>query len=49
MKKYIIRIVWTDSKQIEYIDLNSGDINRSMEQYSRNREPFNWSVVKIED
>jgi len=49
MKKYIIRIVWTDSKQIEYIDLRSANINWSMEQYSRNREPFNWSVVKIED
>ena len=49
MKNYTIRIVWTVSNQIEYIDLQSEDINWSMQQYSRNREPFKWSIVKVED
>lgn len=49
MRNYIIRIVWTGSNQIEYIELQSEDIKWSMQQFSRNRKPFKWSIVKVED
>ena len=49
--RYIIEIKYLDnqnrteiSKDIEEIDITSNDIEWSMEQYKRNRPPFEWRI-----
>lgn len=48
MKIYTIRIKWLTG-ETEEIQLKTSDIEKSMNQYSRNRKPFNWEIVKIQD
>lgn len=49
--RYIIEIKYLDnqnrteiSKDIEEIDITTDDIEWSMEQYKRNRPPFEWRI-----
>jgi hypothetical protein len=48
-RRYLIEIVWISSGESEQIEIFSNNIKWSMDQYARNREPFNWKIVKIED
>jgi hypothetical protein len=49
MMTYLIKILWIGSNKSEEIEISSENIKWTMEQYSRNREPFHWEIVKIED
>lgn len=49
--RYIVEIKYLDnqnrteiSKDIEEIDITTDDIEWSMEQYKRNRPPFEWRI-----
>ena len=42
-KRYIIEIKYSDDK-VEELDIRTDDIEWSMEQYQRNRTPFNWKI-----
>ena len=48
--KYKIAISYINSSedeiQMELIDLTTSDIEFSMEQYSRNRNPFKWEIIR---
>lgn len=48
MKKFTIEINWLSGEE-EIIEIRTQDIEWSMIQYSRNRKPFSWKVVKVED
>ena len=47
MKTYKIKITyWTESDvQPEIIDFETTDINWTMDQYQRNRNPFKWEII----
>tara|TARA_B100000768_G_C11283277_1_gene380064 strand:- start:4851 stop:5006 length:156 start_codon:yes stop_codon:yes gene_type:complete len=49
MREYTIQIRYiaeqVDLYQVRHIKLNTDNIEWSMEQYQRNREPFNWKIV----
>tara|TARA_Y100000114_G_scaffold29524_1_gene25273 strand:+ start:803 stop:961 length:159 start_codon:yes stop_codon:yes gene_type:complete len=51
MKKYLIEIEYItnhkfcSNKPIQ-ISLTTDDIEKSMEQYQRNRNPFNWKIIE---
>ena len=42
-ERYIIEIKYLDDK-VEGLDISTDDIQWSMEQYQRNRTPFNWKI-----
>ena len=42
-KRYIIEIKYSDDK-VEELDISTDDIKWSMEQYQRNRQPFDWKI-----
>ena len=42
-ERYIIEIKYLDDK-VEELDISTDDIEWSMEQYQRNRTPFNWKI-----
>ena len=48
--KYEIEIQYCDSKESkdkkEIITLNTEDIQKSMQEYQRNREPLEWKILK---
>jgi len=44
MKKYNLEITYKNGK-IENLYINSKDIEKSMVQYQRNREPFDWRIL----
>ena len=49
MMKYTIQIKYvaeqSDLYQVRHIEIETDDIEFSMKQYQRNREPFNWKIV----
>ena len=47
MNKYKIQITYLNESDIqpEVVELNTDNIGWSMEQYQRNRNPFNWKVL----
>jgi hypothetical protein len=47
MNKYKIQITYLNESDIqpEVVELNTDNISWSMEQYQRNRNPFNWKVL----
>jgi hypothetical protein len=47
MKTYKIKITYLieDDIQPEIIEINTDDINWSMDQYQRNRKPFKWEII----
>jgi hypothetical protein len=47
MKTYKIKITYfiEDDIQPEIIEINTDDINWSMDQYQRNRKPFKWEII----
>jgi len=45
MKEYKIKI--TDKEgNTQTLEIMSTDINWTMEQYQRNREPFTWEIIE---
>tara|TARA_B100000768_G_scaffold71796_1_gene68793 strand:+ start:609 stop:809 length:201 start_codon:yes stop_codon:yes gene_type:complete len=50
MIKYIIQLRYiaeqSDLYQVRHMEIETDNIQFSMEQYQRNREPFNWKIVK---
>ena len=49
--KYEIEIQYSDSvkeskDKKEIITLNTQDIEKSMQEYQRNREPLEWKILK---
>ena len=42
--KYEIEIQYKDKKEI--ITLNTDNIEMSMQEYQRNREPLEWKILK---
>jgi hypothetical protein len=49
-KRYHIEINYFNSnEEAEVVELETEDIEWSMDQYQRNREPLNWKIVKVED
>ena len=46
--KHKIKITYLTESDIqsEIVELETNDINWSMEQYQRNRTPFNWEIVE---
>ena len=47
MKKYKIKITPFHAHDASYIlELETEDINWSMEQYRRNRDPFTWEILE---
>jgi hypothetical protein len=47
MKTYKIKITYLIENhfQPEIIEINTDDINWSMDQYQRNRKPFKWEII----
>jgi hypothetical protein len=43
-EKYIINIQYKGDTKWEAVELMTDDINWSMEQYQRNRQPFTWKI-----
>jgi hypothetical protein len=43
MKEFKIKITYKEGNS-EIIEIRSSDIEWSMEQYKRNREPFDWKI-----
>ena len=41
--KYKVSDFFPDDK-VEEVDITTDDINWSMEQYQRNRQPFDWKI-----
>ena len=48
MKTHKVKIsYWTESDiQPEIVEFETDDINWSMGQYQRNREPFRWEIIE---
>ena len=45
MARYIIEVKYShdkDGSEVETIELNTKDIQWSMKEYQRNRQPFEW-------
>lgn len=42
--KYTLLIEYSDKS--EEIEIETNDLKKTMEQYSRNREFFNWKILK---
>jgi hypothetical protein len=47
MKNYTIKIKYRNG-ETESINIKSNNIEWSMDQYQRNREPLKWEVIKEE-
>ena len=47
MKKYKLKITYLVESDVqpEIIHIETDDINWSMDQYQRNREPLTWEIV----
>lgn len=44
--KYIIEIKYILDNKKQIIELNTNNIENSMRQYGRNRQPLKWHIVK---
>lgn len=44
-KTYLIEIMYWDNHNTEEVEITTNDINWSMNQYQRNRRPFQWEIV----
>lgn len=44
-EKFKIEITYVSSKEVETIEIETKDIEWSMEQYQRNRPAFKWEAV----
>lgn len=44
-KTYLIEIMYWDNHNTEEVEITTNDINWSMEQYQRNRRPFQWEIL----
>jgi len=44
MKKYLIEINYTNGENDE-VSFITDKIDWSMDQYQRNRKPFNWKII----
>ena len=42
---YLIEIMYYDTHNTEVITLTTEDLNWSMNQYQRNRKPFDWEKL----
>lgn len=47
-KKYNIELFYTDGRT-EIIELQTNNIEWSIDQYQRNRDPFDYKIIGIED
>jgi hypothetical protein len=45
-KRYLIEITYSESKEVEEIVLETDDLSWSMNQYQRNRQPFQWEMIE---
>ena len=45
-KIYKIKITYKETNKEEIITIKSQNIKWSMNQYQRNRKPFDWSVIE---
>jgi hypothetical protein len=50
MKNYKIKVTYIleSDVQPEFIEIKTDDIEWSMEQYQRNRDPFKWEIINEE-
>jgi hypothetical protein len=50
MKKYKIKITYLIQSDVqpEIIELSTDDIQWSMSEFQRNREPFKWEIINEE-
>lgn len=44
-KTYLIEIMYWDNHNTEEVEITTNDINWSMNQYQRNRRPFQWEIL----
>ena len=44
-KTYLIEVMYYDTHNTEVVTLTPHDIKWSMEQYQRNRKPFDWEIL----
>jgi hypothetical protein len=49
MKTYTIELTYLASGKKETIEIKSRNINWSMDQYMRNRMPFEWQIIATKD
>ena len=47
-KRYLIEITYHETKKVEEVVLETDDLAWSMNQYQRNRQPFQWEM-KVEN
>ena len=43
-KRYLIEITYHETNKVEEVVLETDDLAWSMEQYQRNRQPFQWEI-----
>ena len=43
-KRYLIEITYHQTNKVEEVVLETDDLAWSMEQYQRNRQPFQWEM-----
>jgi hypothetical protein len=44
-KTYLIEVMYYDTHNTEVVTLTTDNIKWSMEQYQRNRKPFDWEIL----
>ena len=50
--RYIIEIKYAHDKKgenVEMVDITSNDIQWSMKEYQRNRQPFTWELLDVKE
>lgn len=47
-KKYTIKLSYIDGRK-EVIELQTNNIEWSMDQYQRNREPFDYQIISVKN
>ena len=49
-KTYKIEIIPFHAIEASYvIEITTGDIEWSMGEYTRNRDPFNWAIIEVNE
>jgi len=44
-KTYLIEVMYYDTHNVEVVTITTEDIKWSMDEYQRNRKPFEWEVL----
>ena len=44
-KTYLIEVMYYDTHNVELVTITTEDIKWSMDEYQRNRKPFEWEVL----